>query len=368
MAHNINTYIGRQSAWHSLGTVVGNYLTWDEILQAGGLDYNVFKSQLHDGLGRAVNAFGTFRWNQADKALKLKDKAEFLGVVGADYKVIQHSTGFELIDALMATTNGAHYETAGVLGKGEVVWGLADLNLGYRIGEDEHRNYLLMVTSHDGSYSYQLRGVDERVVCNNTLDVALSEKTKSVFKVRHTKNAGDKIIDAQKALSNIAADSMAVQSKLSFLVGRKVTKESMTKIMDRLFPPTKKENSETGKVEIESSTRRENILSDVLSLYESNDRNAFPEQRGTAYNLLNAVTEYTDHGRSTRNGVTGRSESAMFGSGKNLKSQALQVILETASGMPEIQTMIVYPTCGGQSQAQPQQFGGLLDDVLMNHN
>lgn len=364
MAHNLKTYIGRQSAWHSLGTVVGNYLTWDEILKAGGLDFSVFKSQLHDGLGRTVKAFGTFRWDRSDRADK--SKAEFLGVVGEDYKVIQHSSGFELIDALMATTDGAHYETAGVLGNGEVVWGLADLNLGFRIGEDEHRNYLLMVTSHDGSYSYQLRGVDERVVCNNTLDMALSEKTKSVFKVRHTKNAGDKIIDAQKALSNIAADSMAVQSKLSFLAGRKVTKESLAKIMDRLFPPTKKED-ETGKVEVESSTRRENILADVLACYESNDGNAFLEQRGTAYNLLNAVTQYTDHGRRCQDGITGRAVSAMFGSGKTLKSQALQVILETASGMPEIQTMTVYPT--GQAQAQSQQFGGLLDDVLMmNHN
>ena len=62
----------------------------------------------------------------------------------------------------------------------------------------------------------------------------------------------------------------------------------MKTVLDRLFPGKKDENGK-------SSTRNDNILADVLRCYESNDRNQFPEQRGTAYNLLNAVTEYTDH-------------------------------------------------------------------------
>lgn len=329
MSHNIQSYIGRQAAWHALGTVTGKYMTWDEILQAGRLDFHVFKSQLHDGRGQKVAAYGTFRWNVADRRAGDASKALFLGTVGEDYKVIQHNTGFELIDALMGTTDGAHYETAGVLGSGEVVWGLADLNLGYRVGDNEHKNYLLMVTSHDGSYSYQLRGVDERVVCNNTLDMALSEKTKATFRVRHTKNAQHKIDDAHKALANIADDVKSVEQKLNFLVGRRVTRESLETIMGRLFPA---KQDDTG--QDVTSTRRENVLAEVLGLYESNDGNAFPDQRGTAYNLLNAITEYTDHTRATRSTPLARPESALFGSGRNLKTQAMQVIMQAAEGMP----------------------------------
>lgn len=93
---------------------------------------------------------------------------------------------------------------------------------------------------------------------------------------------------------------------MNLLATRKMTREAMGSILDRLFPQSKDANGKP-----QDSTRRNNILSDVLRCYESNDRNAFPEQPGTAYNLLNAVTEYTDHMRSARNGE--RAESVMFG-------------------------------------------------------
>jgi hypothetical protein len=98
--------------------------------------------------------------------------------------------------------------------------------------------------------------------------------------------------------------------------------------MDKLFPVKAKEDGE----EAESSTRRDNVLAEILSLYESNDNNAFPEQRGTAYNLLNSITEYTDHVRQSR--MDARAESALFGSGKALKDRAFQLIYDEAPNMP----------------------------------
>ncbi len=129
MAHNINTYRGREAAWHKLGTVTGKYETTEELLRDPGFQFVVFKSQLHDGLGRPVDAWGTFRWNLADKLAGLKEKAEFLGAVGKDYAVLQHDEGFKSIDALMNTADGAHYETAGVLGNGERVMGTSGLGV-----------------------------------------------------------------------------------------------------------------------------------------------------------------------------------------------------------------------------------------------
>lgn len=132
----------------------------------------------------------------------------------------------------------------------------------------------------------------------------------------------------------------------------------MTAVMDRLFPKPEGKDQNT--------TRRENILADVLSLYESNDNNAFPSIRGTAYNLLNAVTEYTDHYRTARitdarEGYSvdqARAENAVVGTGERLKTQALEVILESTAGAP-VHSVI-------QSRPIPGT-GSLLDAVLANH-
>jgi hypothetical protein len=120
----------------------------------------------------------------------------------------------------------------------------------------------------------------------------------------------------------MSGDVKRVEDRLNFLAGRKCNREALTGIFDRLFPKTEKAEV------MVSSTRRDNILSDVLKLYELNDGNAFPEQRGTAYNLLNSITNYVDHERSTKE--DGRAESAMFGSGDALKSKAFEVIYEVA--------------------------------------
>ncbi len=322
MAHNINTYIGRQSAWHALGTVTGKYQTTEELLSDAGFQYVVFKSQLRDGLGRPVDAWGTFRWNFSDKVAGRKDAATFLGTVGKDYAVMQHSEGFKSIDAVMRTVDGAHYETAGVLGNGERVWALADLGLAAKVGDDVQNGYLLFSTGHDGSMAHSYRLCFTRVVCQNTLGAALSEKTKSALTVRHTKNAMAKLTDARTALDAMGSDVARIEDRLNFLAGRKCNREAVTKIFDRLFPKTEKGD------ELVSSTRRDNILGDVMKIYELNDGNAFPEQRGTAYNLLNAITNYVDHERSTKE--DGRAESAMFGTGDALKARAFEVIYETA--------------------------------------
>ena len=318
MAHNINTYVGRQAAWHKLGTVTAKYQTTDDLLNDAGFQFVVFKSQLRDGLGRPVDAYGTFRWNLADKVAGRKDADTFLGTVGKDYAVIQHDEGFKSIDALMRTVDGAHYETAGVLGEGERVWALADLGLTAKVGDDVQRGYLLFSTGHDGSMAHSYRMCMTRVVCENTLLAGLSERTKGSLSIRHTKHANTRLIDARAALDAMGEDVRSMEDKLNFLAGRKVTREALTTVMDRLFP----------KVEGKETTRRSNILGDILKIYELNDGNAFPEQRGTAYNLLNAITNYTDHERSSKE--DGRAESAMFGSGDALKSKAMEVIYQTA--------------------------------------
>lgn len=344
MAHNINTYVGRQPAWFKLGLVTGEYQTLDQIMSVPGMNFQVSKRQL-EYAGKPVDAWGIFR----------DDNGVFLGSVGSDYQVIQHVEGFRMTDSLLdAANHGSHYETAGVLGKGERVWGLADLRISMSVGSDRSEVYLLFSTAHDGSMSHNYRLTSTRVVCQNTLNIALSSKTSAKLAIRHTKNAMDRINRAHEALAEVKATAQSVEEKLNFLATRKVTRESLTSVMDKLFPVAKGEDGKP-----KESTRRENIIADILSRFESNDGNAYPEQRGTAYNLLNGITEYTDHYRTgTRGGAV--AESAMFGSGDRLKTQALEVITLAANGMPQKQNQV-------QVFAPIPATVSLLDQIVQDH-
>ncbi len=324
---NINVY-------RAAGKDVTGLATAKEAFEIADLNFQVFKSQLRDGLGRPVNAWGTFRWNDADWQAKRGDAAIFLGTVGADYEIIPHIKGFAMADALMQTSTGAHYATVGTWDEGQIVWAQCDLGLSYRVGDDVHKNFLLFCTSHDGSKRFQVKLVDTRIVCQNTFRAALREDTENAFSVRHTKNADVKLEEARKALSLVTDDIKTVEQKLQWLATRKMTREATVSILDRLFPPTEKTDDSGNKV-LTTSTRRNNVLDEVLKLYEDNDGDAFPEQRGSAYNFVNAVTNYADHNRG-RGTEAQKAQSAIFGTGDKLKTSALELILAEAENLPQL--------------------------------
>jgi hypothetical protein len=134
---------------------------------------------------------------------------------------------------------------------------------------------------------------------------------------------------AKKLMQNAVTSAKELENKLTTLSYRKLDQASYTGILDRLFPiPKGKEES--------NQTRRLNLLEQITNLFESNDHDAFPEFRGTAYNLLNAITEYTDHQRGvrmteSRGNMTpdqARRENSIWGTGDTLKSEALEVVYE----------------------------------------
>jgi hypothetical protein len=152
-------------------------------------------------------------------------------------------------------------------------------------------------------------------------------------KIRHSKKAMGKLADIKSLAQSAIVTADDIKAKFESLATKTMTKEGMTAIFDRLFPV-----KEDSKIE----TRRNNILEEILGCYESNDNDAFPEFAGTAYNLLNAITEYTDHlrgvrqtekrGNMTESNI--RAENALFGTGADFKESAFEVIYEVAQGLP----------------------------------
>jgi phage/plasmid-like protein (TIGR03299 family) len=344
-----DSYAGRLDAWHNLGVVTGKFATWEELLKSAKADFEVIKKQLQ-WMGKDVEAWGTFRFDREipkgleEKAIRIQRKngdvgyLSFIGSVGQDYTPIQHTSGFELLDRLVNSIDGAHYETMGTLDHGALVWGQVNPNFKIRVGDDESDVYLTFQTSHDGSKAFDIFETGIRSVCRNTFRMASLKKLGSTLRVKHTKNSAKRVDSLKAEIDEIKNVAMTMEERLQFLSKRKVTRESLTKVMDRLFPKKQTEDGE------ESSTRRDNNIADVLRLYDYNDGDTFREQRGTAYNLWNAVTEYTDHFRSTKNDM--RAESAVFGSGDKLKNTAFSVLLEEAMGMPEKGESIQVETLG----------------------
>ncbi len=380
MAHNLakkadGTYAmvsgNNETPWHKLGTVVAGLMKWEDAYKAAGLDYEVIKRQLQATIAGntfSVPAWGIFR----------SDNNAFLGSVGAQYRTIQNIYPFQFVDTLLEAQSGAHYETAGALGNGERIWCCARVPFDFEIGGtgDKHRTFLMFTTSHDGSESVVCKLTDVRTVCENTLLMGLRDYQDSMVKIRHTKNAEVKLDQARMAMQGVQQNVRSLQEKLTELAKRRMTKASMTAILDRIFP--KKEDGEEKKL----SGRRENIFTEILEMYDDNDHNAFPQTRGTAYNLLNAYTNYVDHKRTVRlseedkssgkSEENARIEQVIFGKGVLNKNRVFETIFEETARNPRNNTMEKIIVAGpSPSPVSPvpsdnPQIGSLLDDVLAN--
>lgn len=369
MAHNLEFKNGKASlvlaekpAWHDHGVVLENAFSWDEcIRQNQSLNYEVEKrqllTQLPDGSYQFVDSWGVFR----------KDNNYFLGAVGSVYETIQISYAFKMCDTLLEAENGAHYESAGVLGKGERFFVTARINRDFEVTEgDVHETYLLFSSSHDGSLKTTGKITTTRVVCQNTLTAALLNHG-AFFGVKHTANSEYRLEQARKLMTGVAQNIATIEEKFKMLAQRKIEKRTIVSSLNAIFGAD---------IEGETSTRKKNIIMEVLDLYADNDGNAFPEQKGTAFNLLNAITNHTDHfrgvrqtkGRDNQTEQQLRSDSAIFGEGDKFKTKALDLILKQTKDCPVIRpTLYSIPTM--QQKAAVKQViehtpTSLLDDIL----
>ena len=321
----------REDAWHMLGQRCDKAATWEQAVELAGLNWKVFKQRNYARQpisGKVVETDSYTVFRDSDNGQ--------LGTVGPDYTVKQNTECFQFVDTLLEANGGAHYDSAGALGNGARIWCAvrvpkADIS----IGDDKHESYLVFTTAHDGSMAHTAKLTTVRVVCQNTLNSALSSEG-AMFRVKHTAQADARLDKAKMLMTGIVVDAAALKAKFEQLASRKMTRETMVNVLNRLFPAPKEENANT--------TRRENVLTEVLGLYASNDNGQFPEQAGSAYNLLNAVTEYTDHYRSARitearSGMTlqqARAENAVSGTGDRLKNSALAVIDEVTECIDKV--------------------------------
>ena len=332
---------------HGLGQKINGCLTWADAMAAAHLDWTVRKERLFRDKGRPIDAWGIFR----------NDTDSFLGTVGERYEPIQNVKMGNHIDSIIAT-NKAMYETAGVLRGGERVWAMAKLPETFSIGSDLHRNFILATTAHDGSMSYQLKLITTRVVCNNTLSMALNEKGRAI-RVKHTSNALDRINTQLSSADGIAQAVSFMSGTLESLARKVLPVEKKKALFEALF----------GK-DWEDSPRKRTQVAQIANNFVHHDGDR--ETAGTAYNMLQAITHYADYDRGVRktdsymhqseNQI--RTEGALWGAGEVLKSQALNQILELCADIPVHDRILSQVVSPNPTVAKPISTGGNLSSIL----
>jgi phage/plasmid-like protein (TIGR03299 family) len=163
MAVNVETMFSvREKPWNGLGVSVMSAPTSSEALKLAGLDWNVVQEPIYTEYNEKVEGY---KANVRDFDRKV------LGVVSDRYKVVQNVEAFSFTDELLG--KGVRYETAGSLAEGKKIWLLARLPREYIIAGERISPYLVFSNTHDGSGSVKVAITPIRVVCNNTLNLAL---------------------------------------------------------------------------------------------------------------------------------------------------------------------------------------------------
>jgi phage/plasmid-like protein (TIGR03299 family) len=278
MAHEITStdslFVTRKPAWHGLGTVVENAPTSADALRISGLDWRVIQAPV-----QWMDDDGTLRADDSFKVNYRGDNGALLGVVSKDYTVVQNNEAFSFTDYLLG--EGVQYETAGSLKGGRATWVLAKMPE-QKILQDEYNPYLLFMNGHDGTRAVTVCMTPVRVVCWNTVNLALrSAKQKWSFK--HTANVHSRLTMAKQTMGLAGTYMEALEKRSEQLATIKVSPTEFNLYTEMLFPKT---GTTVGDSKSVTNIER------FLNCYYAPDLANFT---GTAYGFMMAVADYASH-------------------------------------------------------------------------
>lgn len=315
MAHLVETmaYV-RETPWHGLGNHLSEHQPLETWLVEAGMNWSIDQS---DVLFNVSDSGMHIRSHSDAKVLYRSDTLAPLSVVSNRYKVVQPAEVLEFYRDLVAA-GGFELETAGVLKGGKKLWALARTGQEALVkGGDRVKAYLLLATSCDGTLCTTAQFTSVRVVCNNTLQMAVANSSGAV-KVPHSTVFDPKSVKESLGIGLSAWDSFI--GNIRDLSNRPVTGLDATQFFSDVL--------DEQVLDIEGGPTSK-AMQQLSALYSgAGIGSLLPGARGTAWGLLNAVTEYVDHQRRARS-QDYRLDSAWFGQGAQMKQKAL----DTAMGL-----------------------------------
>ena len=298
-----------ETPWHGLGKKVPSDLTPEQMLQAAGLDWTVEAIPAYAEIGGVQTEIGR-------QALVRSSDNKLLDVITDDWEPCQNQEAFEFFDEYVRAGD-MDMETAGSLKDGQIVWALARVKESFELpGEDRVDAYLHFTNPHKYGKSLDVRFTPIRVVCNNTLTLSLSRKSKNMVKISHRRKFDP---DAAKEALGIAKEKLHTYENMArFLGSKRYTTETAEEYFKRIFPMLT--NDEDKKEELSRNAAEAMVIKDTQPGAEKGE--------GSMWQLFNTVTFMTDHviGRNADN----RLYSAWYGPNRNLKTKALETAIEMA--------------------------------------
>lgn len=312
----------REPAWHGLGTVLESEVSTSEMLEVAHLaGWNVRTEEITLPGRSNTNYFATVRTNPFD------GENDVLGVVGERYNVLQNEELFDFGDAIL---DGARWETAGSIKNGKVVFGSLALERESVIDAsgvaDVVKSYLLVHTSHDGSLAIQASVTPVRVVCQNTLNMAVGsngKRAKQSFRIRHTQTVQGKVAAAREALGLANKYMDEFDKEAQALFEKEISAEMFFDIIRAAYPEP--EQDVKGSV-----TKWTNKVDTLFDIYNGPTCATI---KGSAWGAYNALTERMDWYKTPRGGNAESVLSAAsgFDAATNAeKNRLLSVVKELA--------------------------------------
>lgn len=320
-------YVG-QVPWHGLGHALDKPPTAEEGIRSAKLDWRVGKKPMYavaDGIYHAVpGQYAVVRedlWDSED--------CPIFATVSNTYVPLQNAEAFGFFDGLIEQ-NTATYETAGALGQGERVWVLAKLKGDFAVaGVDELKQYVLLANGHNAATSVRVLLTPVRVVCQNTLNWALSD-AKIEFRVSHGPQMHRKLDLAAQQLTRIIEQYSLLHSRFDSMARRQMVHRDLPNYLETVFPlPSQGRFTDRN---FEKAVDEVNVTRKKCErLFEEGLGNGDPVIRGSLWAAYNGVIQWTDHQAPYKNRFH-RFNSLFFGEGSRVKSRALASALRLIGG------------------------------------
>lgn len=278
--------------WHHMGTVIRECPSSEEAIKIAGLDWDVVPKPIFDEYGREIPGY---------KVNQRSSDGKNLGIVSNRYKIVQNREAFAFTDALLG--GDVRYETAGSLASGKRVWMMARLE-DRLMCEEDMSNWLVFTNQHDGTGAVRVACVSVRIVCENTLNLAL-RTAKRHWSCAHKGDIQGKLDEARYTLESADRYMKALEEEFGELKLKKVTEDQVRRMTDELLKAefsdlVKKATVDAKVVSFQDYARQQKFeeklnrkKNDILNIYFDK-----PDLKGTehtAFRFINAVSDYATH-------------------------------------------------------------------------